>query len=153
GRSKSRGAIRAARASSCILPLLSLEMPEPNDPTLLIADDDAAFRSALGGAMQRRGYDVALAANADEAESLAGVRTFEFALVDVRMPGRSGIELVEALRRLDEGTRIVVFTGYGTIANAVAAMRAGAFDYLMKPVDAATCERALLGVSGSEPAG
>ena len=115
------------------------------EPTLLLVDDDDAFRSALGGAMARRGFAVALAANAVEAEALAKEQVFEYALVDVRMPGKSGIDLVGALRAIDEGTRIVVLTGYGTIANAVSAMRAGAVDYLMKPVDASACEKALLG--------
>lgn len=114
-------------------------------PTLLLVDDDDAFRAALGGALSRRGFAVTAAANALEAEALARSSVFEYALVDVRMPGPSGIDLVATLRALDEGTRIVVFTGYGTITNAVAAMRAGAVDYLTKPVDAKACERALLG--------
>lgn len=124
----------------------------PAEPTLLLVDDDDAFRRALGGAMRRRGFAVSLAANAIEAEALAKDQVFEYALVDVRMPGKSGIELCAALRAIDEGTRIVVLTGYGTIANAVSAMRAGAVDYLMKPVDAAACEKALLGVSVPEAA-
>jgi len=118
---------------------------EGSKPTLLLVDDDDAFRSALGGAMARRGFAVELAANAAEAEALAKEQVFEYALVDVRMPGKSGIDLVGVLRAIDEGTRIVVLTGYGTIANAVVAMRAGAVDYLMKPVDASACEQALLG--------
>ncbi len=117
----------------------------PAEPTLLLVDDDDAFRRALGGAMSRRGFSVALASNALEAEAIAKEQVFEYALVDVRMPGKSGIDLVAALRAIDEGTRIVVLTGYGTIANAVSAMRAGAVDYLMKPVDASACEKALLG--------
>jgi two-component system response regulator RegA len=117
----------------------------PAEPTLLLVDDDDAFRRALGGAMSRRGFSVALAANAIEAEALAKEHVFEYALVDVRMPGKSGIDLVAVLRAIDDGTRIVVLTGYGTIANAVSAMRAGAVDYLMKPVDASACEKALLG--------
>jgi len=121
------------------------EKEAPRDPTLLLVDDDDAFRRALGGAMARRGFAVTLASNALEAEALAKEQVFEYALVDVRMPGKSGIDLVGALRAIDEGTRIVVLTGYGTIANAVSAMRAGAVDYLMKPVDAAACEKALLG--------
>lgn len=118
----------------------------PGEPTLLLVDDDEAFRQVLGRAMSRRGFAVTLAGNAAEAEALAAQTVFEYAIVDVRMPGKSGIELVAALRAIDEGTRIVVLTGYGTIANAVSAMRAGAVDYLMKPVDAAACEKALLGV-------
>jgi two-component system, response regulator RegA len=118
----------------------------PAEPTLLLVDDDEAFRRALGQAMARRGFAVTLAASADEAEARARELVFEYALIDVRMPGKSGIDLVSVLRAIDDGTRIVVLTGYGTIANAVSAMRAGAVDYLMKPVDAAVCEKALLGV-------
>lgn len=114
-------------------------------PTLLLVDDDEAFRNALAQALQRRGFAVMTAPDAQRAEEIAKEHIFEYALVDVRMPGPSGIELVGALHQLDDGTRIVVLTGYGTIANAVAAMRAGAVDYLTKPVDAAACERALLG--------
>ncbi|MEZ4309058.1 MAG: response regulator [Polyangiaceae bacterium] len=91
------------------------------------------------------------AATADEAESHARTQVFEYALVDVRMPGRTGIDLCASLRAIDEGTRIVVLTGYGTIANAVSAMRAGAADYLTKPVDAAACEKALLGIAIPDP--
>jgi two-component system response regulator RegA len=118
---------------------------EGGEPTLLLVDDDDAFRAAMGAALARRGFAVTIAPDADRAEEAAAKQVFEYALVDVRMPGKSGVDLVAALRRLDEGTRIVVLTGYGTIANAVQAMRAGAADYLSKPVDAATCERALLG--------
>jgi two-component system, response regulator RegA len=121
-------------------------MDAPDQPTLLLVDDDEAFRAALGGALGRRGFAVTLAAGPDEARAAAAAQVFEHALVDVRMPGGSGIELCAALLRIDEGTRVVVLTGYGTIANAVEAMRAGAVDYLTKPVDVATCERALRGL-------
>jgi two-component system response regulator RegA len=117
----------------------------PGEPTLLLVDDDEAFRTALGRALSRRGFAVTLAPDARRAEEAATSQVFEYALCDVRMPGASGIELCATLLRIDEGTRIVVLTGYGTIANAVAAMRAGAADYLTKPVNAAACERALLG--------
>lgn len=118
----------------------------PDAPTLLVVDDDDAFRAAMGGALARRGFAVTLAAAPAEAEAAAGAQVFEHALVDVRMPGGSGIDLVAALKRLDEETRIVVLTGFGTIANAVEAMRAGAADYLTKPVDASACDRALRGL-------
>jgi two-component system response regulator RegA len=121
-------------------------------PTLLIVDDDAAFRTVLGGALGRRGFSVTLADGPGSAEELARQQVFEYALVDVRMPGGSGIDLVRVLSALDEGTRIVVLTGYGTIPNAVDAMRAGAVDYLTKPVDAVTCERALRGRTQAEGA-
>lgn len=117
----------------------------PPRPTLLLVDDDAAFRRAMSGALERRGFAVTTAADASEALDHASKQAFEYALLDVRMPGPSGIDLCAELRKLDDGTRIVLLTGYGTIANAVDAMRAGAFDYLTKPVDAATCEKVLLG--------
>lgn len=124
--------------------------PRPTEaldqPTLLLVDDDDAFRAALGAALARRGFSVTLAPGPDEALEAARRLVFEHALVDVRMPGGSGIELCAALRQIDEGTRIVVLTGYGTIANAVEAMRAGAVDYLTKPVDATTVEHALRGL-------
>ncbi len=118
----------------------------PDQPTLLLVDDDDAFRVALGAALRRRGFAVTLAPGPDEARAAAAAQVFEHAIVDVRMPGGSGIDLVAALRQIDDGTRVVVLTGYGTIANAVEAMRAGAVDYLTKPVDAETCERALRGL-------
>ena len=125
-------------------------MSDSGQGTLLLVDDDVAFRSALGAAMTRRGFTVSMAENGDEAEALARDCTFEYALVDVRMPGSDGISVCASLKSIDEGTRVVVLTGYGNIANAVAAMRAGAADYLTKPTDAATCERALLGRTAVE---
>jgi len=119
---------------------------ESNAPLLLVVDDDDTFRAAIGAALEKRGFQVLLAASAPEAAALARRNEIEYALVDVRMPGPSGIDLVEKLRAIDEGTRVVVLTGYGTIANAVAAMRAGAVDYLTKPADPTACERALLGL-------
>jgi two-component system response regulator RegA len=124
-----------------------------DEPTLLIVDDDEPFRRAMGAALGRRGFAVSLASGAADARAQASTQVFEYALVDVRMPGGSGIELVAALRAIDEGTRVVVLTGYGTIANAVEAMRAGAADYLTKPVDASTCERVLRGGAASTPDG
>jgi two-component system response regulator RegA len=116
-----------------------------DSPTLLIVDDDLTFGAALERSMSERGFAVERAVDFDSALARARESAFEYALVDVRMPGRPGLELVPALRSIDEGTRIVVFTGYGSIADAVSAMKAGAVDYLTKPVTAELCERALLG--------
>ncbi len=124
-------------------------MTDEASPTLLVVDDDRAFRETIGAALGRRGFAVTLASDANEAVDAAREKVFEYALVDVRMPGPSGIELVARLREIDEETRVVVLTGYGTIANAVVAMRAGAADYLTKPTDASAIERSLLGVGPS----
>jgi two-component system, response regulator RegA len=114
-------------------------------PTLLIVDDDDELRRALGEAMGRRGFLVTTAGSATEAEAQARHIVFEYALVDMRMPRTTGIELIPRLLAIDPGTRIVVLTGYGSITTAVDAIKAGAFDYLVKPVDGAMCEEALLG--------
>lgn len=104
--------------------------------TLLVVDDDAAFRTRLIRALQDRGFDASGAGNYDEAVSAASADSPEFALVDLRLPGKSGLEVVQALKAIDRTTCIVVLTGYGSIATAVESMRCGAASYLTKPVDA-----------------
>ena len=104
--------------------------------TLLIVDDDVPFRSRLIRAFQDRGFDTVGAASFDEAMGVAATDTPELALVDLRLPGKSGLELVKALKALDPTTSIVVLTGYGSIATAVESVKQGATSYLTKPVDA-----------------
>ncbi len=104
--------------------------------TLLIVDDDDVLRPRLGRALSDRGYEVSLAAGYEEAMALARREPPELALVDLRMPGPSGITLIRDLLQLEPHMRIVVLTGYGSIATAVEAMRIGAIHYLSKPADA-----------------
>jgi len=106
------------------------------DPTLLVADDDDVFRSVLSRALRRRGYAVVSASDAASAFALAANDPPKFAVVDLKMPGASGLELVERLHALDAKTRIVVLTGYASIATAVEAMKLGAIGYLSKPATA-----------------
>jgi len=103
---------------------------------LLLVDDDERLRTNMARALVRRGFDVHGAANFDEAMAVARDVAPELALVDLRMPGPSGLELVQALRAHDPTIRVVILTGYGSIATAVEAMRLGAVHYLQKPVDA-----------------
>jgi two-component system response regulator RegA len=103
---------------------------------LLLVDDDETFRGVLSAALARRGYTVATAADAPEAIALAGGQRFDYAVVDLRMPGPSGLTVVEALVRDQPGIRIVVLTGYASIATAVEAIKLGAVHYLTKPADA-----------------
>jgi two-component system response regulator RegA len=102
----------------------------------LLVDDDAVFRERLARALRKRGHEVRTAADADEALALARVESPERAVVDLRMPGRSGLELVRLLRAIDPATQVVVLTGYGSIATAIDAIRLGATYYLPKPADA-----------------
>ncbi len=110
--------------------------PGETQVRMLIVDDDEMFRGRLTRAMAARGLDTVAAGDADEAEKLAAQHKPDWASVDLRMPGRSGLELVRSLKTHDPEMRVVVLTGYGTIATAVEAVRLGAADYLTKPVDA-----------------
>ena len=99
-------------------------------------DDDATFRKRLVQALSSRGYETCDAGSATEAVELARRARPQWALVDLRMPGRSGLQLVSDLVQHDPEIEIIVLTGYGSIASAVEAMRRGAVHYLQKPCDA-----------------
>jgi two-component system, response regulator RegA len=118
-------------------------------PSLLLVDDDAVFRQRLASALESRGIEVRTAADVSEAMILAKQESPEWALVDLRMPGGSGLELVKGLKELDPGTRVVVLTGYGSIATALEAVRLGACHYLTKPVDT---DEILAAFAGERPA-
>lgn len=105
-------------------------------PSLLVVDDDDVLRERLVRAFRERGYDAVGVANGDDALALAAADPPELAVVDLRMPGRSGLDVVRELVTLDPATLVVVLTGYGSIATAVEAMRMGAKHYLTKPADA-----------------
>ena len=102
---------------------------------MLVVDDDEIFRTRLMRALSNRGLQTVAAGDADEAVRAAKTHKPDWATVDLRMPGRGGLTLVSELHALDDQMRIVVLTGYGTIATAVEAVRMGAADYLTKPVD------------------
>ena len=104
--------------------------------SILVVDDDEVFRKRLGRALSDRGCDVRLAGDYTEAVALAREDSPQFAVVDLKMPGPSGLEVVRALHEIDPTTRIVVLTGYGSIATAVDAVKLGAAHYLPKPADA-----------------
>lgn len=104
--------------------------------TLLIVDDDTAFRERLVRAMRDRGYEAAGVADHASAMDAARQDTPELALVDLRLPGESGLTVVRDLKALDPSTVIVVLTGYGSIATAVESIKLGAASYLTKPADA-----------------
>jgi two-component system response regulator RegA len=104
--------------------------------SLLLVDDDAVFCQVLCRALEKRGYTVTVAHNVEQAMPLAQANPPEYAVVDLKMDGASGLTLVQALHELDPATRIVVLTGYASIATAVEAIKLGATQYLAKPANA-----------------
>ena len=104
--------------------------------TILLVDDDRSFCTALAGALRRRGHTVLLAHDYTDAVAEAEAWTPDRAVIDLRMGARGGLELVQTLRQTHPELRMVVLTGYGSIATAVEAIKAGAIHYLTKPADA-----------------
>lgn len=113
-------------------------MDEPHDmrPSLLIVDDDEIFCEVLADALTDRGYDVVVAHDTDAGISHAQEHEPEYAVIDLRIGQESGLNMVDTLHKLDENTRIVMLTGYASVATAVEAIKLGAVHYLTKPANA-----------------
>jgi len=114
------------------------------DPTLLLVDDDDSFVKRLAKAMEKRGFQPECAQSVAEGRAMARARPPAYAVIDLRLQDGNGLEVVETLREVRPDCRIVVLTGYGAIATAVAAVQIGATDYLSKPADANDVTNALL---------
>jgi len=104
-------------------------------PSILLVDDDERLRSRMARAFEERGYETQQADGYEAAIAIAEGESTEYAVVDLRMPGKSGLEVVRELHRIDSATKVVVLTGYGSIATALEAVRLGATHYLTKPAD------------------
>jgi two-component system response regulator RegA len=123
------------------------------DKSLLVLDDDAPFRNRLGRALEARGFEpVLLASSIDEALEMVKTSPPAFAVLDMRLGDGNGLQVVEAIQTARPGARVIMLTGYGAIATAVAAVKAGAVDYLSKPADADDVVRALLARQSEAPA-
>ena len=122
-----------------------------HDKSLLLVDDDEAFLKRLGKAMEKRGFDVTLAETVAAGRAIVEARPPAYAVVDLRLEDGNGLDVVEALRDRRPDARIVVLTGYGAIATAVAAVKIGAVDYLSKPADATDVTNALLARTSQLP--
>ena len=120
------------------------------DKSLLLLDDDQALRTRMGRALESRGFEVVLADSVAEATRILKDQTPAFGVFDMRLEDGNGLKVVEAMREKREDARIVMLTGYGAIATAVAAVKAGAVDYLSKPADADDVVKALL-ATGDAP--
>ena len=117
----------------------------PRGGRLLLAEDDAVFAGVLARALRRRGFDVDIAPDAASAIRLARAHAPRYAIVDLKLGADSGLALIPALLEIAPPLRILLLTGYASIATAVEAIKRGAHDYLAKPVDADAVVRALLG--------
>ncbi|HUI76654.1 MAG TPA: response regulator [Bryobacteraceae bacterium] len=111
-------------------------MPLAEDaPLALVVDDDEVFRTRLCRALANRNWEAVSAADGDAAAATARECSPDLVLLDLRMPGRNGIQVIEELRAIDPSMTVIVLTGYGSIPTAISAMKKGADHYLSKPVD------------------
>lgn len=121
------------------------------DKTMLVLDDDAPFRTRLAQALTRKGFTVSAVATVAEAKEVARLNPPAFAVLDLRLEDGSGLEVVEVLHASREDAKAIMLTGYGALATAVAAVKAGAIDYLSKPADVDDIVKALLSRSDDKP--
>ncbi len=128
-----------------------MTLPAP-PRSLLIVEDDDVLRGRLVRGFRDRGYETREARDYDGALAAAREESPEYLLVDLRMPGRSGLEVIRDIKALDPSTLIVVLTGYGSIATALDAVRLGAADYLTKPADVDTILAAFARADGTTDA-
>jgi len=129
-----------------------MDQLEQSHGRLLIVDDDGPFLGRLARAMEKRGFVVTVAAGvADGVAAIGALEALDYAVIDLRLGDGSGLDIVNALRRKFPPARVVMLTGYGNIATAVAAVKAGAIDYLAKPADADDIESALLADGDAPP--
>lgn len=113
-------------------------------PHLLLVDDDSTFTRVMARAMERRGLRVSVTGSAEEGLALARQDLPEYAVLDLKMDGDSGLVLLPKLLELDAEMRVLILTGYSSIATAVEAIKRGACNYLCKPADADDVLAALL---------
>lgn len=121
------------------------------EKSLLILDDDAAFRTRLARALELRGFEVTAVGSVAEANAAAASSPPAYAVLDLRLEDGSGLNVVESLHKRRADCRVVMLTGYGAIATAVAAVKAGAIDYLAKPADPEDIVKALLAAPDDRP--
>ena len=114
------------------------------DNSLLILDDDQPFLKRLSAAMEKRGFDVFPVSSMVEFDGIIKTVCPNYAIVDLRLNDGTGLDAVESIRKKNADAKVIVLTGYGAIATAVAAVKEGAIDYIAKPVDADDVESALL---------
>ena len=124
------------------------KISEFKDNSLLIVDDDNPFRERLSRAMEKKGFQVKQAESVEKGVEEVKNSPPAFAVVDLRLNDGSGLEVIKEIRKNKQDSKVIMLTGYGNIPTAVAAVKAGAIDYIPKPADADDVERALLALPG-----
>ena len=120
------------------------------DKSLLIVDDDTPLRDRLARAMEKKGFQVTQADSVQQGINLAKTTPPAFAVVDLRLGDGNGLEVIKEIHKHKKDSKVIMLTGYGNIPTAVAAVKAGAVDYIPKPADADDVESALLALPGSK---
>jgi two-component system, response regulator RegA len=126
-------------------------MTTQEDKSLLIVEDDHPLRERLSRAMETRGFVVKTAAGVTEGKAISKENPPAYAVVDLKLEDGNGLDVVETLHQVRPDSRVIVLTGFGNIATAVAAVKYGAIDYLPKPADADDIMAALMAPPGSKP--
>ncbi|MDP3852692.1 ActR/PrrA/RegA family redox response regulator transcription factor [Phenylobacterium sp.] len=130
---------------------LSADIAALPDKSLLVLDDDAPLRTRLGRALEQRGFEPVLVGSVSEALAAVKAHPPAYAVLDMRLEDGTGLKVVEAVRDARADAKVIMLTGYGNIATAVAAVKSGAIDYLSKPADADDVARALLARKDESP--
>jgi len=138
-----------SKQKTALMDMEQLTLSEEN--SLLIVDDDRPFRERLARAMETRGFAVKSAETVRQGVSMVNDAPPAFAVVDLKLDDGNGLDVIEKLHEVRPGARVVVLTGFGNIATAVAAVKFGAIDYLSKPADADDILGALMAAPGAKP--
>jgi len=110
----------------------------PASPRVLVVDDDPGIRETMLDILSLEGYEVEVADCGERAVELTNKARYDFALLDIRMPGMNGVETLHALKRIDDAVRVIMITGFDEGELAAQAMEAGAEAVFRKPLDVAT---------------
>lgn len=100
---------------------------------LLLVDDEEDFRTTLANRLKRRNLDVTDAGSGEEAIEIIGKKSFDVAIVDIKMPGMDGIEALRRIRKIDPLVEVILLTGHASVEAGVEGMKSGAYDYVIKP--------------------
>ena len=141
-----------ARTDRPVTVTLHEALKDVEDRTCLVLDDDGPFLQRLARALTQRGFLVSAVSTVAEAKDIARLNPPAFAVLDLRLEDGSGLDVIEVLHEHNPATRAVILTGYGAIATAVAAVKAGAVDYLSKPADVEDIVRSLTTPAEGKPA-